>query len=99
MAYFPNGTSGMVLDEQCAECVLGMVACPIFAVQMLHNYDQNDNEKLRDAMNLLINEAGVCQMRAELVKVRVPMPDGEHMAFAPDECGCLVCRQDRQGQL
>lgn len=23
MAYFPNGTSGMILDEQCDECLHG----------------------------------------------------------------------------
>lgn len=63
MAYFSNGTEGEKLDEQCDKCPLGQKACPVFLVQMLHNYDQCGNEKLKAAMDLLINEDGICQMR------------------------------------
>lgn len=75
MAYFPNGTSGEMLDDQCDECPLGKAACPIFLVQMLHNYDQCSNEKLKDAMNLLINEKGICQMRPMLLRAGVKTPE------------------------
>ena len=98
MAYFSNGTAGMVLDEQCSECVLGMAACPVFFVQQLYNYDQckESEAKLRGAMSALVSDDGTCRMREELVKAGVSMPDGEHMAFAPDECGCLACRNEKR---
>jgi len=56
MAYFSNGTDGEKLDAQCDTCPCGKKACPVFLVQMLHNYDQCDNPKLKAAMNLLIDE-------------------------------------------
>lgn len=67
MAYFPNSTSGMVLDEQCAACPVGrdpQAPCPILLVQSQFNYDQchADHWKLREAMNALIDEKGICQM-------------------------------------
>ena len=89
MAYFPNGSSGDVLDIQCADCPLGYGwhdpkqkvlfdadpiprPCPVALVQFMYNYDQvrPGNEKLREAMNLLIDEKGVCLVRKELAEVR-----------------------------
>lgn len=32
-------------------------------VQIVHNYDQCDNPKLKDAMNLLVDEDGECQLK------------------------------------
>ena len=79
MVYFPNGTSGMILDEQCSECPVGEDACPIYAVQAVYNYDQlKDGQKnLKDAMTMLIDGKGVCQMREALKRSgRVkPEPD------------------------
>lgn len=65
MAYFPNGSSGVILDNQCSECVLGKFACPVFAVQINYNYQQlkSGNEKLQEAISMLINENGICQMK------------------------------------
>lgn len=65
MAYFPNGSSGEVLDRQCWECPLGESACPVLAVQMIYNYDQlnNGQEKLREAVTMLVNNDGICQVR------------------------------------
>lgn len=63
MVYFSNGSEGMILDEQCAECPYGEDPCPVYAVQCNSNYDQCDNKKLEEAMNILINEKGICQMR------------------------------------
>ncbi len=63
MAYFANSTEGDTLTRQCDDCPLGQLACPILHVQMAHNYDQCSNEQLKQAMNLLVNEKGVCQLR------------------------------------
>ena len=62
MAYFSNGSEGMILEEQCARCPLGEKPCPITLVQLLYNYKQVGIPTLRDAMNHLINEQGQCQM-------------------------------------
>ncbi len=68
MAYFSNGSEGEILDRQCRLCLGWDSACPIALVQMLYNYDQVDKgrEKLRDAMSLLIDDDGVCQMKKQL---------------------------------
>lgn len=66
MAYFPNGTAGEVLDNQCGECKLSDEApCPVLFVQMTFNYSQLDdgNKPLREAMDYLVNEDGRCQMK------------------------------------
>ncbi len=64
MAYFPNGSSGAILDEQCAEC-LPEDPCPIAFVQIEYNYEQCNagQEKIRELMNILVNEKGECQMK------------------------------------
>ena len=76
MAYFPNGTSGDVLYNQCDECICGMdatdlVACPVLTVQEEYNYDQVDKgqEYLREAMDLLVNGKGICQMKKAMEQV------------------------------
>lgn len=66
MAYFSNSTDGAILDEQCGNCKLSHDApCPVLFVQMTYNYDQlgADHWKLREAMNLLIDGNGICQMK------------------------------------
>lgn len=55
-----------MLDEQCETCLYGMdedVLCPVSAVQNIYNYDQLDNEKLEEAMDMLIDKKGVCKMK------------------------------------
>lgn len=70
MAYFPNGSSGEVLDAQCADCPLGDGPCPVMGIQMLYNYDQlaDGQEKLRHAMRLLVNDEGVCEVRKQILE-------------------------------
>jgi len=68
MAYFSNGSEGMVLDEQCAKCpVANDACCPILRVQMTYNYkqlDSNSEETLAsEVMNCLVDENGACQMK------------------------------------
>lgn len=73
MAYFPNGSAGEYLDNQCGECPLPMDApCPILSVQLDYNYEQHDKEGLRtkvsEVLNRLVNEKGDCQMKPLLDK-------------------------------
>ena len=68
MVYFPNGTAGIILDEQCSECPVGEDCCPIYVVQQIYNYTQVENENLRAAMNILIDGKGKCQMREALLR-------------------------------
>lgn len=70
MAYFPNGSSGEIFDNQCAECPLGQGPCPIAAVQLLYNYDQlgDRQEKLQAAMTILVDDNGICQTRKQIIE-------------------------------
>lgn len=77
MAYFPNGTAGEVLDDQCAKCPLGQGPCPITWVQMTYNYDQCDNPKLADCLNDLVDEKGQCKLKPLLEQGKMPMPTEE----------------------
>lgn len=70
MAYFSNGTEGAILDVQCMKCRHFEKPCPISTIQELYNYDQIKLEnagypQLMEAMNILINEEGECQMYEE----------------------------------
>jgi hypothetical protein len=73
MAYFSNGSEGEYLSNQCAACPLGEKPCPVLHVQLGFNYDQvaKGQEKLRAAMNLLVDSGGKCQLRP-LVLALVP---------------------------
>lgn len=84
MAYFSNGAEGGYLDAQCGECPLRDDApCPILLVQSLYNYEQLDkgNGKLREAMNLLIDEGGNCKMKPLIEQATgdPPIPEADPM--------------------
>lgn len=69
MAYFPNGISGEVLDEQCESCIHGIkddVMCPVYYVQATYNYKQNDNAGMEEIITHLVDKKGVCQMKRSL---------------------------------
>jgi hypothetical protein len=74
MAYFSNGSEGMYLDDQCAECIHARedALCPIAAVQLEFNYDQQKkgNGDLKKAMSFLINDDGDCQMLPFIDEIR-----------------------------
>ena len=75
MAYFPNGTAGEFLENQCDECIHGLsndVLCPVYSAQIFFNYDQvrPREKKLRTCLNMLINEEGLCQVKQVLEEVR-----------------------------
>ena len=62
MAYFSNGSEGMVFDSQCQRCKYGQKPCPIAWVQMDANYDQHKDTsgtatKILDA---LVKNDGTC---------------------------------------
>jgi Fe-S-cluster-containing hydrogenase component 2 len=64
MAYFSNGSEGMVFDDQCTRCKYGRHACPIAFVQMDFNYSQH-NDKSGTAQKILghlVKPDGTCTM-------------------------------------
>jgi hypothetical protein len=62
MAYFSNGTEGMVFDEQCSRCKYGQHPCPIALVQMEYNYDACKNSVARKILDTLVKDDGTCAM-------------------------------------
>jgi hypothetical protein len=56
MAYFSNGSEGMIFDDECGECKYGQGACPIALVHQLYNYDQVKNPLARQILNTLVTQ-------------------------------------------
>ncbi len=80
MAYYPNGTAGEYLENQCIECIHGQaddVGCPVAFVQTSYNYRQLDDgkEKLKECMTLLINDSGDCQVKVLIDRFYEPKVD------------------------
>jgi hypothetical protein len=71
MAYFANGSEGMVFDAQCSECKYGQEPCPIAIAQCMFNYKQVGNKLAEEIMNTLVDKKGICQMK----KVMDEMPN------------------------
>jgi len=65
MAYFSNGSEGMVFDDQCRKCKYGLVPCPIAWVQTNYNYDQHKDKSgtATAILNDLVKQDGTCNMR------------------------------------
>lgn len=64
MAYFPNGSSGDVLDLQCSDCPIhDDQPCPILFCQMQWNYSQLDHEEVKKMLTALVNDDGICRMK------------------------------------
>lgn len=86
MAYFPNGSSGEVFDEQCGRCRYGEQFCPIWAVQNIYNYDACNNEVATKILNDLVKNDGTCAMfkidEAHFDKDRVPADKSEAAYYA-----------------
>lgn len=92
MAYFSNGTEGMILDEQCLECRVGAVEglfCPVMFVQVEYNYKQLDDKGKRtmisELLNRLVNEKGECQMKMAIDKALAGQDIGS-INGEPDTC-------------
>lgn len=62
MAYFPNGASGELFEEQCAQCKYGLEGCPIYMVQSMYNYDACNNKTASAILNALVDQQGRCTM-------------------------------------
>ena len=58
MAYFSNGSAGMVFDEECMSCKYGEVECPIAMTQTLYNYDACNNKVATKILNELVKDNG-----------------------------------------
>lgn len=62
MAYFPNGTSGMIyVDQWCSRCTNWKdlddgrgCGCPIQDLHLAHNYDQVKNEDIKMILETFI---------------------------------------------
>ena len=69
MAYFPNGScpGAAYFDQECATCPHGEEACPVAAIHLIHNYNQQRDEKFRSALSLLVTDDGECQMRKLII--------------------------------
>ncbi len=65
MAYFSNGSEGMVFDEECSTCKYGEKACPIALVQVLYNYDACNVPVARKILDTLVADNGTCAMKKE----------------------------------
>lgn len=86
MAYFANGTEGMILDEQCCNCFYIMdtdkepKSCPVHFVHLTYNSDQlkKGNEQLRAALNLLVNQNGECQVKKLVDEMRLYKPEDKN---------------------
>ena len=63
MAYFANGSEGMIFDDECAECILGERSCPIAFVQTMYNYDACNNNTASEILNHLVKDDGHCAMK------------------------------------
>lgn len=64
MAYFSNGTEGMVFDDQCSKCKYGKHPCPIAFVQIDANYDQHKDKSgtATKILGHLVKPDGTCTM-------------------------------------
>jgi hypothetical protein len=62
MAYFANGTEGMVFDEECCECRFGDKPCPIALVQAEFNYSACNVPIARKILDTLVKNNGECAM-------------------------------------
>lgn len=61
MGYFPNGTSGLIFQEEnCSSCANAEEDgyCAIWDAHVFYNYDQFKNEELKAVLDLLIRPKG-----------------------------------------
>lgn len=62
MAYFANGSEGIVFYEQCMRCKYGEVFCPIAYVQSAFNYKACNNKTATKILGELVKNDGTCTM-------------------------------------
>lgn len=59
-----------MLDEQCSDCRIGEMQCPILLVQIEYNYDQVGIPKLQECLNYLVDSSGKCRMKLLIDQIR-----------------------------
>lgn len=80
MAYFSNGSEGLDYESQyCDRCIhwtydqaTATDGCPVWDAHMLHNYDQNGDEKVKSILDLLIPMDGLYAAQCKLFVAREP---------------------------
>jgi len=64
MGYFSNGSEGEGYEaEYCDRCIHQKPddgGCAVWFAHLMHNSDQNSNEQLENALNILIPRRGIC---------------------------------------
>lgn len=91
MAYFSNGSEGMVFNEECATCPLGEEPCPVASVQIHYNYKAANNEVATAILNDLVRQnkdfsyVG-CQMKRFVLELK----GSEQMKINLEQAQCLV---------
>lgn len=68
MAYYPNASSSGKLESQCDNCVFGDKACPIFAAQIIFNYEVCNDTKGRAVLDSIVSDEHGCMMFHEFGK-------------------------------
>ena len=70
MAYFPNSSAADEFENGCIECIHAdeEACCPIYMIQNSYNYEQIGNDKLREALNMLVDDEKGCRMRRFIIK-------------------------------
>lgn len=59
MAHFINGSECVEWTEKnCKGCIHAADGCIILAIHSLNNYEQLDNERIREILNMLIQTSG-----------------------------------------
>lgn len=82
MAYYPNGTSGVIFDKGCVDCLHEELdyGCPIAFIQMNYNYSQHDHEKVKEILDYLVDQEKGCILRDKIMALKKgPKPDYDTM--------------------
>jgi len=74
MAYFSNGSEGMVFDDECSNCLLGEEPCPVAWAQANWNYEACNNPIATQILNSLVKQTDKghyvgCQMKPLIEKL------------------------------
>ena len=78
MAYFSNSSEGGWFDEGCEDCLHEDpgYGCPISFIQMNYNYDQCDNDKVKEILDYLVSQKNGCILRDKIIALKTgPKPD------------------------
>ena len=57
MAVISNSDEDFLSLEDCAQCVFGDEFCPVAYLQVMFNYDQLKNEKVKEMLDILLPDA------------------------------------------